>query len=383
MKMPITKRTLALCTGSVLSLSLATFIFSARGTQAAANPVPAAKPALTVTAETPTNLDMPAAMAANGNIMAWQEAVIGSETNGLRLEQVHVAVGDRVRAGDVLASFAAEATQADVALAMASLSEAKAIAAEASANAQRAHAVHASGALSEQQVSQYATAEKTADARVASASAHLAAQKLRLKYTILRAPDSGVISVRNATIGAVPAVGAELFRMIRRGRLEWRAEVTASELSSLRRGQPVEVIAANGAVLNGKVRTIGPTVDTGSRNAIVYVDLPPSSLDNAPIRPGMYASGRFLLGHSGALTLPQQAVIVRDGFSCVFQLKHDGRVVLTKVQTGRRIGHRVEITAGLRRDALIVVSGAGFLNDGDLVSQVPARAVATLVTRPL
>jgi hypothetical protein len=75
--------------------------------------------------------------------------------------------------------------------------------------------------------------------------------------------------------------------------------------------------------------------------------------------------------------LPQQSVTVRDGFSYVFRLNPDGRVTQLKVNTGRRLGDRIEVVAGLAPDALVVVGGAGFLNDGDLVRNVPAAAVAT------
>jgi multidrug efflux pump subunit AcrA (membrane-fusion protein) len=90
----------------------------------------------------------------------------------------------------------------------------------------------------------------------------------------------------------------------------------------------------------------------------------------------MFASGQFDLGASAALTVPQQAVAVRDGFSYVFRLNPDQHVSQLKVATGRRIGERIEIVSGLKPDALVVVSGAGFLNDGDLVRNVPQPALA-------
>jgi hypothetical protein len=124
------------------------------------------------------------------------------------------------------------------------------------------------------------------------------------------------------------------------------------------------------------VRTIAPTVDAQSRNALVYVDLPPSLSSSAPFKAGMYATGQFALGSSKAMTVPQQAVVVRDGFSYVFRLNPDGRVSQLKVSTGRRVGERIEVVAGLNADAQVVVGGAGFLNDGDLVRNVAAAAPA-------
>jgi RND family efflux transporter MFP subunit len=218
---------------------------------------------------------------------------------------------------------------------------------------------------------------------VASAKATLDQQRLRLKYTQVVAPDAGIISARSATVGAVAGVGTEMFRMIRQGRLEWRAEVTAAELPRVKAGQKVVVKTASGASVQGRVRTVAPTVDAQNRVALVYVDLPPALSADAPLKAGMFATGEFALGESAALTVPQQAVVVRDGFAYVFRLNADSRVSQLKVTTGRRLGDRVEVTAGLPADTLVVTSGAGFLNDGDLVRQVPnpVRNVQALSAR--
>jgi hypothetical protein len=86
----------------------------------------------------------------------------------------------------------------------------------------------------------------------------------------------------------------------------------------------------------------------------------------------MFARGEFELGSSNALTVPQQSVVVRDGFSYAFRLNADQRVSQIKLQIGRRVGDRVEVLEGIGPDAILVASGAGFLNDGDLVKVVPA-----------
>jgi RND family efflux transporter MFP subunit len=335
-----------------------------------------ARPALTVTTALPSQATLPVKLSANGNIAAWQEAVVGSEVNGLRLTEVRVNVGDSVRKGQVLAVFAAETVRADVAQARAALMEAEANALDAAGNAARARTLQTTGALSTQQINQYLTLEQTARARVEAARATLAVQQTRLRQTTLLAPDSGVISARNATVGAVVGAGAELFRLIRQGRLEWRAEVTSNELGRIRTGTGVDVVAANGAHLAGKVRMVAPTVDPATRAALVYVDLPAAMQGSTPAKAGMFARGEFELGSTGALTVPQQAVVVRDGFNYVFRLNRDSRVSQLKVQTGRRLADRIEVTGGLAPETEVVVSGAGFLNDGDLVRKVGAPAAA-------
>lgn len=336
------------------------------------------RPALTVSTAQPQRTAVPVRLAANGNVAAWQEASIGAESNGLRLTDVRVNVGDVVKAGQVLATFSAETVQADVAQVRASLLEAQANAAEAAANADRARALQATGALSQQQIQQFTTAEKTAQARVEAAQATLNAQQLRLKYTQVVAPDSGVISARTATVGAVVGAGTELFRMVRKGRLEWRAEVTSTELRRIAPGAKVSVTAASGATAEGTVRMVAPTVDPQTRNALVYVDLPA----NADFRAGMFARGEFALGNSDALTVPQEALVVRDGFSYVFVVGPEQRVQQRKVQAGRRVADRVEVLTGLDANASVAVRGAGFLNDGDLVrvAAAPATPGAPLQT---
>ena len=333
------------------------------------------RPALTVSIVRPAPADISAKLQANGNVAAWQEASIGAESNGLRLTEVRVNVGDVVRAGQVLATFAPDTIQADVAQSRANLLEAQANAAEAQANAQRANTLSQSGALSAQQIQQYATAAQTAQARVEAAKAMLNAQQLRMKHTQVLAPDSGVISARTATVGAVVAAGTELFRMVRKGRLEWRAEVASSELARIQVGNPVNLTAASGAQVQGKVRMIAPTVDAQTRNALVYVDLP----SHADIRAGMFARGEFVLGQRSAITVPASAIVVRDGFSNVFELTADKHVRMVRVQTGQRSGEAVEITSGLTPNAAIVARGGAFLNDGDLVrvqSDAPTQATS-------
>ncbi len=379
-KFTLKSRTGLALTGVVV-LAAGFGLSAVRSNAAQEKPAAISRPALTVTSALPTQISLPIKLSANGNIAAWQEAIIGSEANGLRLAEIRAAIGDSVSAGQILAVFAPEAVQADVAAARAALAEAEANAADATANAARARSLQSSGALSAQQINQYFTGEQTAKARVESANANLAAQQLRLKHTELRAPDSGVISARTATVGAVVGAGTELFRMIRQGRLEWRAEVTSNELASLKPGSTALVTAANGSQLKGVVRMVAPTVDPQTRSALVYVDLP---VDDKMMsaKAGMFARGEFELGSSTAMTVPQASIVVRDGFSYVFRLNADSRVTQLKVTTGRRLGDRVEVIDTLAPSAQVVVSGAGFLNDGDLVKNVAAAPLVVPATVP-
>jgi len=371
---------LILCAGALVGL------WATRGnaadTPGATAPAVQAKPALSVTTTRPVLGRLPVQLIANGNIAAWQEASIGAEANGLRLQDIRAAIGDTVRAGQVLATFSDAPIQADLALARANLLEAQANALEASGNATRARSLKDTGALSAQQINQYLTQEQTAQARVQAARAALDVQQLRLRQTQVLAPDRGVISARSATVGAVVPSGTELFRMVRQGRLEWRAEVTASELGLIRAGTVAQVTLPGGVQIKGRVRMVAPTVDSQSRVALVYVDLVASADLAAPPRAGMFASGSFLLGDTSSLTVPQSALVMRDGFTYVYRLDDNNRVARLKVQTGRQAGEQTEITSALDANTRLVATGAGFLNDGDLVRVVDRNTASPAPAKP-
>ena len=332
---------------------------------------PSPKPSLTVTVTSPQSGSLTQKITANGSLAAWQEAIIGAEANGLKITEVRVNVGDRVQRGDVLAVLQADTLRAELAQAEAALAEANASAQEAKAQSDRARNLQQQGFFSNAQLSQTLAADASAQARVQSARAMVQLQTVRLSQTQVRAPDAGVISARQATVGSVVGAGTELFRLIRQGRIEWRAEVTAAEIGRIRVGAPVQVKAASGQMLQGKVRMVSPSVDAQTRNAIVYVDLPSAT---GSARAGMYAQGEIALGQSQAITVPQSAVVVRDGFSYVYTVGADQKVSQLKVQTGRQSGDRVEVTSGLKADARVVASGGAFLNHGDTVRVVDAPA---------
>ena len=357
----------------ILLPMLALFLFSMAFFSMAETPKSTSiTPALTVTVIKPQLANFPQQLSANGNIAAWQEAVIGSEANGLRLTDVLVNVGDGVKKGELLADFATETIDADLMQAKASLLEAEATGREAINNADRARTLQNTGAMSNQQIEQYTTAAETAKARIEVAKAAVNTQQIRLKQTKIFAPDSGAISARNATVGAVVSAGTELFRLIRQSRLEWRAEVISSDLPKIKIGMLANIIAADGSRLTGKVRKISPMVDTQTRNTIVYVDLPANS-----VKAGMFAKGDFAMGQSNTLSVPQQALMLRDGFNYVFVVKNmknqQAKVAQIKVQTGKRFGNLVEVVSGLTANQNIVASGGAFLSDNDMVKVVNAE----------
>lgn len=346
--------------GAILAAGL--LLLAACGESAREAAPPAAKPALTVTTVAPVQTDWPVTLKAGGNVAAWQEAVIGPEISSYRITEVAVNVGDTVRRGQVLARIAPETVDSEYAEVRASVAEAQAVVAETRASHERARQLREKGFYSAQQLTQTQAAAESAQARLEAVSARLQTAALRKARATVTAPDDGIVSARNATVGAIVQPGQELFRLIRGGRLEWRAEVSAADLARIKPGQAAVLTAPGGAQVDGVVRALAPTVDPRTATALVYVDLPAAA---GKVSAGMFARGEFRLGTRPALTVPQSALLLREGFAYVFRVEGN-KVVQLKVATDRRQDDRVEVT-GLDPAARVVAAGVGFLDDGDTV----------------
>jgi RND family efflux transporter MFP subunit len=315
----------------------------------------------------------PDVLTASGAIGAWQEAAVSSEVSGASLVEVIVDVGDQVEQGQLLARFDTAPLQAAYAQQEAAVKEAQARLAEAEANASRIRQLRVAQAVSEFDLIKATTAVQSAQAQVESAGARLQSQRLSLGHAWVTAPDAGTIAVRNAMLGAVPVPGAELFRLVRQNRLEWRAEVTAADLRVVRAGQVAELRLPDGVVVSGTVRQVAPTVDAGTRSGMAYVALDPRATG---VRVGMFASGTLVLGERIGMALPVSAIVERDGFEYVFRLENSDslHVLQVKVTSGRQLDGYVEILEGLSADELVVKSGGEFLSDGDTVRVVSLKA---------
>jgi RND family efflux transporter MFP subunit len=360
--------------GSAAVLAFAIWAISAlrsSDTGVAGAAAPSLRPALSVTTARVQSQSLPSVLQASGAITAWQEGSIGARISGLPLVAVEANVGDAVKKGQVLARLDDALVRTELTQAQANLAQAQAAARQAAANRDRALALKATGALSEQDILQNTTLAATGEAQVAQAAAQLAAAQLKLKYTVLTAPDDGVISARTAALGLIAQSGAEMFRFIRQGRLEWRAELNATQVTQVQPGLAAEIRLSDGHSVSGRVRQIAPALSADTRLGIAYVDLDAVSVATAGARAGMFASGEIRRSVSDAITVPAESVVIRDGRSFVMRLQGT-RAEQVAVSTGRRHGELTEIISGLAVGDTVVVRGAGFINDKDSVRIIDA-----------
>ncbi len=348
----------------VMLFASALMLSGCNGSKDAAKETPAS---LTVTVSRPQELSWSRLLSASGNLQPWQEVVISAETGPYRVATLNADVGGQVRKGQVLATLARETLLAERARLQAAVAEAQANLAKADSDVERARQIGDSGALSAQQIQSYRVTQQTSQASLASARAQLRSADVQLGQANVRAADNGIVSSRSALLGKVVNAGDELFRLVRQGIIEWQAELDARQIGAVRAGQSARVTLPDGRTVSGIVRLVSPTLTSNTSRAIVYIRLPL----NSPARAGMYASGVIDVGAGPVLTVPDGAVVLRDGKSYVYLLARDNHVRETPVTTGQRRDGRVEVS-GVAADAQVVASGGAFLSDGVTVRVVSA-----------
>ena len=304
-----------------------------------------------------------------GAIAARDEAALSAEGEGGRVAALHAEVGDRVRAGAVLARLDTSLVAPQVASLEASLEESKANAAVAEADHRRAQAVAASGALSVQEIERRGAASVAAASKVKVVGAQLAEARERLRRTEVRAPFDGIILARSAEVGQLAGPGgAPLFRIGRAGAVEMRGAVAERDLPRLAIGQAALVrVTGVAEAFPGKVRLIGAVIDPQSRLGSVRIDL----TAHPDLRPGAFARGEVQLGGRRAIVLPQTAVLSDAAGNFVMTVSTDDKVLRRAVTVAGAREDGVVVTAGLVDGERVIVTAAPYLREGEQVRVAP------------
>ncbi|MBU6377754.1 MAG: efflux RND transporter periplasmic adaptor subunit [Gammaproteobacteria bacterium] len=328
-------------------------------------PPPAAS-SLTVTLIAAERRAIDREIVASGSVAAWQEMSLGVELAGIRVANVLVEPGDRVSAGQALVELDRRTLDVQARQAEASLAQARANAELATSQEKRGATLLERNLISTNDFEVLRANRARAEAQQVAAEAERDAARLRLGFATLRAPDAGIISVRHVQPGQIVSAGGELLRLIRRGRLEWRAEIAETDLARIKVGAKVELRGPAGEAVTGVIRAVSPAIDPQTRTALVYADL----VQPGALRAGMFAEGRLGIGKAEVIVVPRQSVVFRDGYPYVFVMGEGGKVLQRRIDTGPPQGERVEVRSGLKPGERVVARGAGFLSDGDVVKVV-------------
>jgi len=301
----------------------------------------------------------------NGSLTPWEDLTVGSEASGLAITEVKVDEGDWVKSGQLLAKLDDSLLQAQLKQTEAQIARARATLKLNEADVRRAQELLKTSAISVQAAEQRETTADAARADLALAEAQRAALLAQLAQTEIRAPADGLISQRTARLGRIVMSSDPLFREVRDGILELDAEIPDRLLDRCRPGQRVRITRADGGEVIGTVRLVAPLVDKASRNGIAHVRFP----RDESLRTGMFVTGELILDDADTLAVPESAVLVKDGHPLVFVVRDGGKAALRPIAAGQHSGGKVAIQSGLAEGDHVVTQGAGFLHDGDLVTE--------------
>lgn len=308
----------------------------------------------------------------------YQQVELHAKVSGF-LQQINVDIGDRVKAGQLLAKLEVPELKDE-------LDRGKAAEKRAEADYNNAHLIFTRltsvdkanpNLVAQQELDSAQAKDQTAEAAIAAAKADVEKYETMLAYTHITAPFDGVITRRYADPGALIQAGTAsetqslpLVRVSDNSKLRLDFPVSVAYVKDIHNGDPVEmrVESLGGKIISGKIVRSTQRVEEETRTMITEVEVPNADFE---LIPGMYATAILKVQkRPQVLTIPSEA------------LSSSQKTTVYVVDASNQIQERT-ITLGLETPTHYeVVSG---LNDGDLVligsrSQVhPGEKVETKV----
>lgn len=305
-------------------------------------------PSVEVQVQTATRKSHAATEEVVGTVRAKLHATLEAKVSG-RINKLPVIMGQRVKAGELVA-------RVDAAEIKARLEQAEASQEQAERDWKRVSALFAKQAVTR---AEYDAAQSRN--LVAKGTAEEA--RAMMRYAEILAPFDGVVTKKWAEVGDLAAPGKPIISMEDPSALQLEADVPQAIASSIQRKSHL-VVRVDGlsGELTGTVSEIAPAADSVSRTVRVKVDI--------PAQPGL-SSGQFArlsvsVGENNALRVPVSAVVERGQLEIVFVVA-DQHAQLHLVKTGKRIGKEIEILSGLNAGDVVVIEGASELTEGQLV----------------
>ena len=378
-----------------------------------------------------------------GDVEAIQVATISAQTSGY-LSHFHADIGDRVRAGQLLAEIDTpqvdqqlQQASADLAQAVASLGQAEANLNQAVTNREYARVTYernkylaqqhvVSDQVRDQMQSAYDVSKATveamqaninaAKAAIASNEANVRSLKALQGFQKVFSPFAGVITARNIEIGSLinpgsssissstgttassatlpgsgttpkstnaPATGGGLFEIARIDTLRIFVSVPQTFAGTIKAGQTASISIRElpTKTFAGKVIRTTSALDPGSRTLLTEIQTP--NLDNE-LLPGMYATVNFgVLSPSPPIRIPATALIIRSDGPQVAVVSSDQKIHYQKVVIGRDYGTQLDIISGLTPGTTVIVNLGDGLQEGATVQAqaAPTASPASTTTR--
>ncbi len=336
---------------------------------------------------------------ATGTIQAVEEIYVQPQVEGLAIHALSADVGDKIVAGQTLATLDDSSLQlqkaqllanqakgqASVAQYTIQLSDAKTNEAEAQRQLTRGQSLANVGSLSTSELQKLETAATNAhnsaasatqavaiaEAELKSIASQLADVELKLSRTAIKAPFGGLVTARTARIGAIASgAGTPLFTILRDRQLELVADVAEDDILKMRLDQSARIsITGLKEPIDGKIRLISPVVNATTRLGAVHIALTNSDM----ARQGMYGHAIITVAKGDGIILPLSAIETGKSGS-VTRIVRDAIVHQVPVQIGIVENGQVLVTKGIKAGDLVVAKAGAFVRDGDTIRPVRANA---------
>lgn len=323
----------------------------------------------------------------------YQEVDLHAKVAGY-LESINVDIGDRVKAGQLLATIEVPELADDIQRANATLNRNQQEVARAQAAYEEAHLVYTRLAavdkaqpnlIAQQDLDAAVEKDRSADSALAAAKAEVDVSRAEIakletmrKYCHIVAPFSGVITRRYADPGALIQAGISsstqtlpLVRLSQNNRLRLDIPVSVSYVSRIEVGDPVDIrVDSSEEAFTGTVARSTRKVDTATRTMDVEVDVRNDSLK---LIPGMYAYVSLRINHRDkTLAVPVEAVS-RQKEATVFVVNKENKIEERVIEVGLETPDKLEVLSGLTENELVMIGSRTQIKPGEVVEPKPIQ----------
>ncbi len=317
-----------------------------------------------------------------GSLLAWEESQVKAEIAGT-VDKIFADLGDRVKAGQILATLDAREFSLQVEQAAASLRMARQVQErmraeeeEAKANWDRAEELSRRELISAQERDRWRTQYRVMEAQIHLTAADLqrleaalGVARKKLEDATIRAPISGAVAKRHVNAGEFVKDGAALFTLVVADPLKYTGTVPERYAPELRAGQSLQLTldAYPGQPFSGQVTRVAPAVEVQTRSLSLEARVPNP---DGRLRPGFFAKGAVLTRKDEAVPfVPAEAVTYFVGITKVFVVM-EGKAQERLVKPGTRQGGLVEILDGVKGGEVVATTNLAQLFNGAPVTVV-------------
>ena len=344
-----------------LSAFLMTLVLTGCGSDEAVQETVAST--IPVTAETVIMQDFEKTVTLGGLTAAENTVNVIAKVNGMeQIKAVNVKVGDKVRAGQVLAVLDSEMSNI-------TLNNAQLQYDNAYTNYENGKQLFELGAVSQNELNQLKMAFENASNQMRQA-------QMSVDYATVTAPISGTVTMSNANVGSYATASAPMFEIANVSTLEISTGINEQNVSKIAIGQEVllRINSVSDQWMSGTITEISKVMNTQTKNYPVTVAM--DNKDDALVA-GMYAEIEVAVGHAdGVLVIPVDAIVYKEAQPVVFIVQEDGTVKESHVTLGMNDGDYYVVESGIALGDQIVIKGNGDLVNGSAVTVVTLDGVA-------